>query len=108
MDDAFADGAITVAVTEPDLDTLHDRLLECFEVRWGRRRRVAPTGRIEHDGGCCLLRFGPEGLGEGLNQLPQGGFGLGGDCGRWPGDQKQGAGLCGGEPAQIGSGATDE
>ena len=65
-------------------------------------------GRVEHDGRRRLLGLGPERLGQRLHELAQGGLRLGRDRRRRAGDEEEGAGFGGGEPAEIGAGAADE
>ncbi len=108
MDDALALAAGPIGVAESYLHALHDRPLQRVEVGRPGPGAAAPAGRIEDDRRGGGLGVGPERLRERLHELAQRGLGVGRGGRRRAGDEEEGAGLGGGEPAEVGAGAAQE
>jgi len=102
VDDALARLPVAPLVAESDLDPVHDGLLQGGEMGRGSDRRAVPVRGVDDHRTSRRLGTGPEGLGEGPHELAEGRFHLG--CGRAGArHQEQGAGLGGGEPAEVGA-----
>ncbi len=69
--------------------------------------KAVPVRGVDDDGPSRRLRAGPEGLGQGPDEFPQGRFHFGGGGAR-AGDEEQGPGLRGVEAAQVGARPSDQ